>query len=52
MATPSANVRMYGSALPLSAWGGLVLVANAIAIAWALPQARAIVAIGVAGGLA
>ncbi len=52
MATPRAQVRLYGSSLPLSALSGLVLVAMAIAIAWALPEARAIVAIGVAGGLA
>lgn len=52
MGTPRAQVRLYGSSLPLSAWGGLALVVIAIAIAWALPEARAIVAIGIAGGLA
>jgi hypothetical protein len=52
MATPKARVSMYGSALPLSAWGGLALVAIAVAIAWALPQARTLAVIGIAGGLA
>jgi hypothetical protein len=50
MATP-ARVRLYSSAIPVGVWSGLVLVALAVAIVWALPQARTLVGAGIAAGI-
>jgi hypothetical protein len=52
MATSRAHVKVYSSSIPVGVWSGLALVAIAVAIAWAMPQARWIVAIGAAAGLA
>jgi hypothetical protein len=52
MATRPANVKVYSSAIPVSVWSGLALVAIAAAIMWAVPQARWLVGVGmVAGGI-
>jgi hypothetical protein len=51
MATSPAHVRVYWSAIPLSVWGGLSLVAIAVAIMWALPEARLIVGTGLGAGV-
>jgi hypothetical protein len=50
MATPPAHVKVYSSAIPLSVWGGLALVAIAVAIMWALPASRVIVGTGLLAG--
>jgi hypothetical protein len=50
MATP-AHVRLYSSAIPVGIWSGLVLVAIAVAIMWALPQARLVVGAGMGAGI-
>jgi len=49
--TPPARVRLYSSSIPLGVWGGLSLVAIALAIMWALPQARLLVGAGLLAGI-
>lgn len=52
MATlPPAHVKVYSSAIPVSVWGGLALVAIAMAILWVVPAARQIVGIGLVTGI-
>lgn len=51
MATSPAHVKVYSSSIPLTVWSGLVLVAIAVAIMWAVPASRFVVASGLAGGL-
>jgi hypothetical protein len=47
-----AYVKVYSSSIPFGVWSGLALVALAVALMWALPQARLLVGIGfVAGAL-
>ena len=51
MATSPAHVKVYSSSIPVSVWGGLALVAIALAIMWAVPAARLVVGSGLLGGL-
>jgi hypothetical protein len=51
MATPPGHVKMYSSAVPVSVWGGLALVAVASALLWLLPQARQLVGAGLAAAV-
>lgn len=51
MATQPAHVKVYSSAIPLSVWGGLALVAIALVIMWAMPAARMLVGAGLAAGV-
>jgi L-asparagine transporter-like permease len=51
MATQPAHVKVYSSAIPLSIWGGLALVAIALVIMWAMPATRMIVGIGLTAGI-
>ncbi len=52
MAAPPARVKLYSSAIPVGTWSGLVLVAIAAAIMWAVPEARLIVGTGLVVGAA
>ena len=50
MASRPANVKVYSSAIPVTVWSGLALVAIAAAIVWALPQPGLLVVAGLASG--
>jgi hypothetical protein len=50
MGSRPARVKVYSSAIPVSVWSGLALVAIAAAIVWALPQARLLVVAGLVSG--
>jgi len=51
MAAGPAHVKVYSSRLSLGVWGGLALVAIALAIMWALPEARVLVGTGLVFGI-
>lgn len=52
MAAHFASVKIYSTRIPVAGWGSAALVGIAAAIVAALPEARALVAIGFAGGAA
>lgn len=50
MAAHDASVMVYSTRIPVTGWGIAPLVGIAAAIVAALPEARALAAIGLAGG--
>lgn len=50
MADRYAAVMLYSTRIPVAGWGSAALVGIAAAIVAALPEARALISVGLAGG--